>query len=227
LGEETDSYDSDGKLLRRRDPSHLTGHQVREAILAHQGDLVQRPPAFSAIKLRGVPAYRPARQGLPVDLPSREVRVWDLCIESLELPDAVFSLSCGAGTYVRSIAHDIGQSLGTGAVVTALRRIASGADFRLDRATTLEQIEASAQLEKLDFVLDPALLLTDHLSYPVDEGEEHRIKLGQVLTLRPEAGTLPAGAKMKAVRACGTLVAIGELIESNGRMGFRPAKVLT
>jgi len=228
LGEETDSYDSDGKVLRRSDIADLTADHVREAILAQQGDLEQRPPAFSAIKRGGVPAYRAARQGLPVHLPSRRVRVWAVRIEALALPEVAFALSCSAGTYVRSIAHDIGQSLGTGAVVTALRRISSGEAFQVDRAATLEQIEAAAGREQLDFVLDPALLLTDHMSYPVDEAEEHRLNLGQVLTLCPEAGTVSAGARMKAVRACGTLVAIGEAVETGtGRMGFRPSKVLT
>ena len=228
LGEETDSYDSDGKVLRRADTAHLTADQVREAILAQQGDLEQRPPAFSAIKQGGVPAYRPARQGLPVELPSRKVRVWAVQLESLALPEAVFSLSCSAGTYVRSIAHDIGRNLGTGAIVTALRRTASGTAFHVDRAITLDQIEASAESERLDFVLDSARLLPDHVSYPVDEVEEDCLKRGQVLLLRPEAGTVSAGARMKAVRACGTLVAIGASVETKpGRMGFRPTKVLT
>jgi tRNA pseudouridine55 synthase len=226
LGVETDSYDSHGKVVREQATSHLLEADVRPAILSFQGQTQQRPPAFSAVKQGGVPAYRAARRGQALKLPVRTVRIQDIRIESVVLPDVTFTLTCSAGTYVRSLAHDIGQKLGTGAVVTALRRLRSGDTFTLERARSLDEIGAAAQDERLDFLLDPAALLTAHAPFPVSPDQEGQLRRGQMVPL-PADTPLRSGTRMKAVRPCGTLVAVGETTEMpDGRPAFRPSKVL-
>ncbi|HUJ74296.1 MAG TPA: tRNA pseudouridine(55) synthase TruB, partial [bacterium] len=112
LGESTDTLDADGQVTARADIGHLSDGQVRGAILAHQGQQWQTVPRYAAVKVRGVPAYKLARQGQAVPEQQRQVTVWDLEMQQVALPLATFSLSCSAGTYVRSLVHQIGQELG-------------------------------------------------------------------------------------------------------------------
>jgi tRNA pseudouridine55 synthase len=224
LGERTDTYDAEGRLLSRMPTDHLDPDRVREAVLGCEGELRQRAPDFSAVKHGGVPAYRLARRGQPVPERWRTVRLWALALESVALPCVTFSLACTAGTYVRSLAHEIGERLGVGAHVTALRRLRCGEPFTLERALTLEAVQAALAVEDWGFLHDPGPWLVDHVPYPVEPEEEAPLRHGKTLPLR---GELVPGTKIKALGAGGTLVALGEAVQigRNG-LGFRPMMVL-
>src|ERR1019366_951058 len=141
LGKTTDSQDADGQLMETRPVPELTGAQVAAAMQGFLGDQYQTPPMFSAIKIGGVPLYKRARRGEEVEREPRFIRVmsWDLL--RFASPHIDFRLRCSKGTYVRSLAHDLGAKLGCGAHLSALRRTASGR-FNVAQALTMEQIEA-------------------------------------------------------------------------------------
>lgn len=224
LGETTDTLDSDGQVQERKPVDHLTPERVREAALRFQGEIEQVPPDYSAIKHGGVPAYRLARAGKPVPAKPRQVRIWELRVESIDLPHLTLSLSCSSGTYVRSLARDLGEALGVGAHVTALRRLRCGTLFTLDRARTLEAVELAAEAEDAEILIDPALLLPEHLPYVVNAEEETLLRHGNRMVLRVEVAP---GTPIKALLPDGQLLAIGEAIRfGKSDLGFQPAKVL-
>lgn len=134
FGEVTDSYDADGELVSSLPVPPLTLEQLNEAASAFVGDQLQTPPMVSAVKVEGVPLYKLARKGLEVERKPRLIHVYSFAFSRYEEPRAEFRMACTKGTYVRSIAHDLGQKLGCGAHLATLRRMVSG---RFDVADTL------------------------------------------------------------------------------------------
>ncbi len=143
LGAVTDSQDADGQILETRPVPPLTEVELRMAMKGFLGDQYQTPPMYSAIKIDGVPLYKKARQGEEVEREPRFIRVSAFELTRFAPSQFDFSLRCSKGTYVRTIAHDLGQKLGCGAHLSALRRTATD-KFRVAEALTLEQIEALA-----------------------------------------------------------------------------------
>jgi tRNA pseudouridine55 synthase len=125
LGVETDTYDADGQIIATADTSYLTPQDIEATLLHFQGDVEQVPPMYSAIKQGGKKLYELARQGKEIDRPSRQVHLQTELLE-LDLPILKIRVTCSAGTYIRSIAHELGALLGVGAHLTQLRRDASG-----------------------------------------------------------------------------------------------------
>ena len=127
LGRETDTYDTEGGIVEERDASGVTEADVRATLGAFVGAIMQAPPAYSAIKRGGEPAYKAARRGDPLTLEARPVIVYDLVVMALAHEGTVTRLTldirCGQGFYVRSLAHDLGAALGTGGTIAALRRL--------------------------------------------------------------------------------------------------------
>lgn len=147
FGFSTTTYDAEGERVDSehcRPVQELTLDEVREASKAFCGRIQQVPPPFSAKKVAGVPAYKLARKEAPVELKPVEVCVDAFEIESLEEGLAKFRVSVSSGTYIRSIAHDLGGRLGTGAHLASLRRTRSG-DFGAEEAHLLEEVEAAAE----------------------------------------------------------------------------------
>lgn len=127
LGIETNTYDADGQIVAEYSTDHLNLNQVKQALYALQGEVDQIPPMFAAIKKNGKKLYELARAGQHIEIPPRRVSITVLQIDSqVALPDVRFLVSCSSGTYVRSIAHDLGASLGVGAHLIALSRVSSG-----------------------------------------------------------------------------------------------------
>ncbi len=141
LGVVTDSQDAEGEVMETRPVPALTEAQVREAMKGFLGDQYQTPPMHSAIKVDGVPLYKMARKGEEVEREPRFIRVMAFELTSFVSPKLTFRLHCTKGTYVRTIAHDLGHKLGCGAHLSALRRTGSGA-FSLAQGLTLDAIES-------------------------------------------------------------------------------------
>jgi len=146
LGKVTDSQDADGEVVETRPVPPFTEAEVRAAMAKFLGDQYQMPPMFSAIKIDGVPLYRNARKGVDVEREPRFIRVSLFELTRFALPRFDFRLRCTKGTYVRTIAHDLGQKLGCGAHLAALRRTATD-KFNISEALTLDQIEALSLAE--------------------------------------------------------------------------------
>ncbi|HZP59042.1 MAG TPA: tRNA pseudouridine(55) synthase TruB [Opitutaceae bacterium] len=143
LGVVTDSQDADGRVLETRPVPALTETELRANMKSFLGDQYQTPPMYSAIKIDGVPLYKKARQGEEVEREPRFIRVSAFELVRFDPPRFDFCLRCSKGTYVRTVAHDLGQKLGCGGHLSALRRTAAG-KFRVTEALPLEQIEAMA-----------------------------------------------------------------------------------
>jgi tRNA pseudouridine55 synthase len=139
FGEATDSYDADGEMTSTRPVPPLTLEQLNEAATTLIGDQMQTPPMVSAIKVKGVPLYKLARKGIEVAREPRLVHIYNCRFTNYEPPLGQFKVACTKGTYVRSIAHELGQKLGCGAHLAALRRSVSG-KFDVADATKLDDV---------------------------------------------------------------------------------------
>jgi tRNA pseudouridine55 synthase len=141
LGVVTDSQDAQGEVMETSPVPPLTETQVRETMQGFLGDQYQMPPMHSAIKIDGVPLYKMARKGEEIEREPRFIRIASFELTSFALPKLTFTVHCTKGTYVRTIAHDLGKKLGCGAHLSALRRTGSG-KFDISQCLPLEQIEA-------------------------------------------------------------------------------------
>jgi tRNA pseudouridine55 synthase len=160
LGIATDSQDADGEVRETRPVPPLIEAQVLAAMRTFWGDQYQTPPMFSAIKKNGVPLYKLARKGEEIEREPRFIRVASFDLTSFAPPRLGFRLECSKGTYVRTIAHELGQKLGCGAHLAALRRTRSG-HFALEQALPLEEIE------KLPVVEIAKRLIPVHAAAPI------------------------------------------------------------
>ena len=140
LGELTDSQDADGVITETRPVPELTREQIDAAFAKYHGDFYQTPPMVSAIKKDGVPLYKLARKGQVVEREPRFVHVYAHEIQAIRMPEIDFRVVCSKGFYVRTYAHDIGEELGCGAHLRALRRTKSG-KFTLEHAVSTETLK--------------------------------------------------------------------------------------
>lgn len=159
FGETTDSFDAEGELVASLPVPPLTLETLNESAAGFVGDLMQKPPMVSAVKLKGVPLYKLARKGVEVEREARLVHVYSFRFTRYEEPLGVFRLACTKGTYVRSIAHDLGQKLGCGAHLSALRRVDSGR-FCIEDATPFEDLLDMTTSEIEERVVPYAKLLS-------------------------------------------------------------------
>jgi len=149
FGEATNSYDADGEILETKPVPPLTLDQLNEAAVTFMGDQMQTPPMVSAIKINGVPLYKLARKGIEVEREPRLVHIYNFRFTNYEPPLGQFRVACTKGTYVRGIAHELGQKLGCGAHLATLRRVTSG-KFDVADATSLDDVLklTTTELEK-------------------------------------------------------------------------------
>ena len=199
LGATTDTQDATGTVLERRDCSGIDAAAVHRAASALLGAQLQLPPMYSALKRNGVPLYRLARQGVEVEREPRQVTIRRIEVTSVVLPEVSLAVDCSKGTYIRTLVHDLGQSLGVGAHLTALRRVRHGR-FDLSRAITLERLaELQARGEA-----PPLLGLLEALN------DWPRLQVLDTGQLRLAHGIPPAIGELAAPPVCaaGTLVAL-------------------
>ena len=149
FGETTDSYDADGELTGSLPVPPITLDELNEVGATFVGDIMQTPPMVSAVKVKGVPLYKLARKGVEVPREPRLIHIYNFRFTEYREPMAVFKIACTKGTYVRSVAHELGQKLGFGAHLATLRRTVSG-KFDVADAKPLEEVLklSTAELEK-------------------------------------------------------------------------------
>lgn len=179
FGFATDTYDAEGTPAGPDLQPELSPDEVRAAAARFHGEMDQMPPAFSAKKIDGKPAYKLAREGKPVELRTARVRILSFEIVRVEGAEADFTMTVSAGGYVRSVAHEMGQALGCGAHLSRLRRTRAGA-FSIDEAHTLDELEALkgnvAELEVL--CVHPRSLLPEMPAVGAGEHELGRLRNG-------------------------------------------------
>ena len=135
IGVQTESYDTEKPEILQQDYSHISEEFILETLQKFVGEIDQKPPVFSAIKIDGNRAYDLARKGQEVEMKSRKTTIHYLNNIEIELPFVRFTVGCSKGTYIRSLAHDIGQELGVGAYLTNLRRTKIG-DYSVENASS-------------------------------------------------------------------------------------------
>ena len=135
IGVQTESYDTEKPEILHQDYSHITEDFIHETLSKFVGEIDQKPPVFSAIKIDGNRAYDLARKGEEVEMKSRKTKIHYLKDIEIDLPFVRFTVGCSKGTYIRSLAHDIGQELGVGAYLTNLRRTKIG-DYSIEHASS-------------------------------------------------------------------------------------------
>jgi tRNA pseudouridine55 synthase len=152
FGEATDTYDAEGEVTERADASGIDASTVRAVLAEFRGDISQTPPLYSALKVAGKPLYRYAREGRDVAVAPRTVHIESIEMQSFGEGVAELEVTCGKGTYIRSLAHDVGRRIGCPAHLAALRRASSGG-FTLSDAHELAEIEALVAEDRLEDVL--------------------------------------------------------------------------
>jgi tRNA pseudouridine55 synthase len=225
LGVSTDTYDAEGAPTDETEVN-VSQSQVKLALLPFVGEIQQTPPAFSAVKVAGRPAHRLARKGAPVALASRRARIDRIELLGFESPDVEIEVECGKGTYIRSLAHDLGQALGCGAHLAALVRTRVG-PFSSDSAHSLDHLERDlesgawgASLLPMDLGLTHLPAITLHIE------DEKDIRHGQAVRIDEDrlAGVpLADGGQYRAYAEDGGLVGIIRYAADGGK--WRPYKV--
>ncbi|MEW6686233.1 MAG: tRNA pseudouridine(55) synthase TruB [Candidatus Edwardsbacteria bacterium] len=147
LGITTDTFDSEGKILKTKEAPQLSRNKIEEVLSQFRGEIEQLPPMFSAIKSQGKKLYQLARKGITVERKSRKVKIKKLQIENIDLPFLTLRIECSKGTYIRSLANDLGEKLGCGAYLHQLVRLRAG-QFRLEQAVKMEQLNSLEEIQR-------------------------------------------------------------------------------
>jgi tRNA pseudouridine55 synthase len=222
FGWSTNTYDCTGEPLGDARDVRIEAAQLEPLLDRVRGEFLQTPPPVSAKKIAGRRAYELARKDIAVELPPSSVHVYELTVLSIEGGLVKLRVHCSGGTYMRSIAHDLGFAMGCGAHLAALRRIASG-EFEIASARTIAQLEALAAGDGLSEAIVPmALMMPAFPSVFVDEIAAAQIRHGR--NFNASAFRAQPDAKfVKAVTGRGELVAVGEAVLPNV---YHPAVVL-
>ena len=209
FGYSTDTYDREGTATSPPSDPEISAGVLDERLNAFRGEYLLTPPPVSAKKIGGVPAYRFARQQIEVTLKPVPVHVYELKLLEVEGSEAHLWTRCSAGTYMRSIAHELGRAFSCGAHLNELRRLRSG-EFTIEQARTIEQLEFLAAEGQLGDALIPAsALLPAFPTVIIDSTTAQFIRQGRDFPVSPFRSQ-PGTEYVKAVSAEGELVAIGQ-----------------
>lgn len=216
LGESTDTQDCTGNILCQRDWQHISADLIHAVAREFIGPLLQLPPMYSAIKQNGVPLYRIARNGGEVTREPRGIVIHSLTVESIDLPEVTFSVKCSRGTYVRTLANDMGERLGCGAHLVSLCRTRSG-PFLLESSVTVEQLEEALGHGGLNsLLLTPETLISDMGVLELNETATKRLMHG-VAPVRSgiECGKWPEKGERVLLKGNGLLMAAAEAVSDD------------
>jgi tRNA pseudouridine55 synthase len=218
FGLTTDTLDAEGTVLTQTDISNLTEARLREVLPLFKGEIQQLPPIFSALKQQGQPLYKRARAGQAIVVEPRPVTIYELHWLAWTPPDLVIDVTCSAGTYIRALARDLGEAVGTGAYLAELVRTANGA-WELEQAVPLDILESEADWQKY---LAPPDQIIEHLPLVIlDEGLANAVRQGRPVKLAlDQAG----GTLLRAYTPAKEFLAILKLVQANENI-WRPQKV--
>ena len=230
LGASSTTLDKEGELTPCPLPPDLTPAQVEAALARFVGKIWQVPPMFSAIKIEGKRLYQLAREGKEVEREARPVTLYSITQIEIALPQVRFTVHCSKGTYIRTLAEDLGQALGTNAYLSALCRTKVGSQFGEETAVNLDQIENSVQSHLLMPFLNPVSLFSDwNRASTVSLAEVEGVKQGNPIVLTQERLLKDQEEEKKCLLFDPEqqLLALGHLAFSqDGRLFFQPKKVL-
>ena len=222
LGGSTDTFDGEGLITPTKDPVSVTEMQFEEALKTFVGEIEQTPPPYSAVKVQGRKAYEMAREGEEVELAPRKITVHHLEVLEWTPPEVVIDVHCSSGTYVRSLANDLGVMLGCGAYLVGLRRTKSGR-FSVRDAVPLRKLqEAFTAGNWYQYLIPAAEALGDWTAVELSPDEVEDVRHGHRVKVVGE----PEETKVRGVSTQGELVALMEMvINEDGTREWQPKKV--
>jgi tRNA pseudouridine55 synthase len=222
LGGSTDTFDAEGLVTPTKDPVNVTEAQFEEALKTFIGEIEQTPPPYSAVKVQGRKAYEMAREGEEVELAPRKITVHHLEVLEWAPPEVVIDVHCSSGTYVRSLANDLGVMLGCGAYLVGLRRTKSGR-FSLRDSVPLRKLqEAFTAGNWYQYLIPAAEALGDWPAVELNPDEVEGVRHGHRVKVVGD----PTETKVRGVSTQGELVALMEItINEDGSREWQPKKV--
>ena len=222
LGGSTDTFDSEGLVTPTKNPVDVTEAQFEEALQTFVGEIEQTPPPYSAVKVQGRKAYEMARNGEDVELAPRKITVHHLEVLEWTPPEVVIDVHCSSGTYVRSLANDLGVKLGCGAYLVGLRRTKSGR-FSLRDSVPLRKLqEAFTAGNWYQYLIPAAEALGDWPAVELSPDEVEGVRHGHRVKVSGEPNEL----KVRGVSTQGELVALMEMVvNEDGSREWQPKKV--
>lgn len=225
FGINTDTLDLTGKILSINNCLSFSSKELEEKLSIFEGEILQTPPSFSALKFKGKKLYEYARQGKKVEVSPRKVKIWELKLLKFNPSEkiATIKIKCSKGTYVRSLVDNIGQKMGCGATLSSLKRLAVG-EFSIETALPPSEIQKAITKGKTDafYTLNealhnlPALRVLESIT---------QIKNGQILPL-PGNHQHEEGQILRLIDKKDQCLAIGEVVLREGRKWVKPRKVL-
>jgi tRNA pseudouridine55 synthase len=223
LGLTTDTYDITGNVIRTADAGAVRREDVETILARFKGTVQQKPPAFSAVKHHGQPLYKLARAGISVEKPDRLVRIDSIRVLDWQPPGFTLEIICGKGTYVRSIAHDLGEVLGCGAVMAGLVRRQVG-PFTLDKASTLPEIEAAFRRDLGTALLYPLdYFLPSYPALVVSTEQQSVLVHGNPVTFEPGAPEPADGTLSRVYTLDGSFLGMARYAAADRQ--WRPVKI--
>ena len=222
LGGSTDTFDAEGLVTLTKDPVSVTEAQFEEALKTFVGEIEQTPPPYSAVKVQGRKAYEMAREGEQVELAPRKITVHHLEVLEWTPPEVVIDVHCSSGTYVRSLANDLGVMLGCGAYLIGLRRTKSGR-FSLRDSVPLRKLqEAFTAGNWYQYLIPAAEALGDWPAIELSPDEVEGVRHGHRVKVVGD----PTETKVRGVSTQGELVALMEItVSEDGTREWQPKKV--
>jgi tRNA pseudouridine55 synthase len=219
LGITTDTYDAEGKVTQKTDASNINRKQVETALSMFRGEITQTPPAYSAVKYHGKPSYKLARAGIAIVPKRRLARIDRIEVIDWQPPVVTVEIDCGKGTYIRSLANDLGQMLGCGAYLKNLARLRCGA-FDIADSVTIDELEEAFRVGYWEGLLYPMdSVLTSLPAVVIGEENERAVCNGKAVPLE---GCSPADL-YRAYNQCGNLLAVLRFDTERGL--WQPEKV--
>lgn len=222
FGVTTDTYDSSGAVIQTTDTSSITIDKVESALEGFLGDIEQIPPMYSAIKHQGKPLYHLARAGIEVPRKPRNVTIFKLDIIKWENPVLTIEVECSKGTYIRSIAHDLGHIMGCGAHLAGLIRTQSG-PFHVNESVSVDQLEECSRERQWEMLMHPLDSVLTHLDAVVVSAEdEESISCGRPFHLAEDHDGYE-GEQRRAYSSDGRFIALVHFDQKD--RFWRPEKV--
>jgi tRNA pseudouridine55 synthase len=191
LGYESETYDAEGEKTFIRNPSYVARSDIENALCDFVGTVMQIPPVFSAIKKNGQSLYKAARKGQQIEIEPREVTIYSCDLIEYKDDMVTVDVRCASGTYIRSIAHDLGEKLGCGAYIQKLTRTEYG-PFRIENAVTLEKLEEQLSNNESPYLFDIDFILDDFERVDVSDEECRNIIDGKLYAYETASDKLKA-----------------------------------
>lgn len=220
IGEETNTDDLTGELVRAESFEHQSPESIRMVFPSFIGKIRQTPPMFSAVKVQGKPLYRMARKGIEIEREAREIHIYDLRVQRIDLPMIQFRVSCSKGTYIRALARDIGRRIECGAHLVSLRRLRSG-PFTIEQAIPLTKVMTLEGTESLRSCMIPMREALFHLPEVLgDERLVRKVRYGKEMTVSDlNPNSLPSFEEKQWLRMSSPKTGLVAILESAMRRG--------